>query len=108
MRSGPLPSQQPLQEKHLSELRERIDALNEQILTLVQHRAEVVVEIARLKQELGLEGHDPQREEAMLRRLTAAAAGPFGPAEVRSVFRAIFRASLALQNRLALAPASQK
>ncbi|HEV2852843.1 MAG TPA: chorismate mutase [Thermoanaerobaculia bacterium] len=85
----------------MSDLREQIDSLNDQILALVQQRAEIVLEIARLKREQGLEGHDPQREEEMLQRLTEAATGPFGPAEVRAVFRAIFRASLAIQHRLA-------
>lgn len=85
----------------LSDLREQIDSLNDQILALVQQRAEIVLEIARVKREQGLEGHDPRREEAMLQRLTEAATGPFGPAEVRAIFRAIFRASLAIQNRLA-------
>lgn len=85
----------------LPELRERIDSLNDQILSLVQQRAEIVLEIARLKREQGLEGHDPQREEEMLRRLTSAATGPFGPAEIRAIFRAIFRSSLAIQHRLA-------
>lgn len=85
----------------LPDLREQIDSLNGQILALVQQRAEIVLEIARLKQEQGLEGYDPEREEEMLRRLTAAATGPFGPPEIRSIFRAIFRASLAIQHRLA-------
>jgi chorismate mutase-like protein len=85
----------------LSDLREQIDSLNDQILALVQQRAEIVLEIARLKREQGLEGHDPQREEEMLRRLTAATMGPFGSAEIRAIFRAIFRSSLAIQHRLA-------
>jgi 3-deoxy-7-phosphoheptulonate synthase/chorismate mutase len=82
----------------LDELRERIDDLNVRILELVQERAEVVVEISRVKDEVGLDAHDPDREEEMLERLTRSLSGPFGPAEVREVFKAIFRASLALQN----------
>jgi chorismate mutase len=47
-----------------------------------------------------LEGHDPKREEEMLRGLTAEPSGPFGPAEIRAIFKAIFRASLAIQDSL--------
>jgi 3-deoxy-7-phosphoheptulonate synthase / chorismate mutase len=83
----------------LDHLRKRVDALNAQLLELVQERAEIVLEISRLKEELGLGSHDPRREEEMLQRLTASTSGPFGPAEIRSIFRAIFRASLGLQER---------
>jgi 3-deoxy-7-phosphoheptulonate synthase/chorismate mutase len=83
----------------LDELRERVDNLNVRILELIQERAGVVVEISQVKEELGREAHDPDREEEMLLRLTRSTSGPFGPAEVREVFKAIFRASLALQAR---------
>ena len=83
----------------IDHLRRRVDALNTHLLELVQERAEIVLEISRLKEELGLDSYDPRREEEMLRRLTTNTSGPFGPAEIRSIFRAIFRASLGLQER---------
>jgi 3-deoxy-7-phosphoheptulonate synthase/chorismate mutase len=87
-------------ETSLPELRGRIDTLNGQILALLQERAGIVVEVARVKRARGLEGHDPDREEQMLQRLTAEPTGPFGPAEIRAIFKAIFRSSLAIQDRL--------
>ena len=57
-----------------------------------------MLEIAALKRAQGLDGYDAKREEEMLHRLTSSAHGPFGPAEVREIFKAIFRASLDLQN----------
>jgi chorismate mutase-like protein len=83
----------------LEPLRARIDDLNLRILDLLQERAKVVVEISRLKEDLDLESHDPEREERMIRELTRATSGPFGPGEVREIFQALFRASLALQER---------
>jgi len=83
----------------LAHLRARIDDLNRRILDLSQERAQVVLEISRLKEELGLEAHDPEREERMLNKLTRSTSGPFGPGEVREIFQALFRASLALQER---------
>jgi 3-deoxy-7-phosphoheptulonate synthase/chorismate mutase len=85
-------------ETRLSALRDEIDRLNEQLLAAIQKRGSVVLEIAALKRALGLDGHDAKREEEMLQRLTAAASEPFGPAEVREIFKAIFRASLDIQN----------
>jgi chorismate mutase-like protein len=83
----------------LSELRDRIDVLNDEILALLQERAEVVLEIASVKQARGLGAYDPQREEEMLRRLTAKPAGPIGAADIREIFTAIFRACLVIQSR---------
>ena len=83
----------------LTELRDRIDVLNDRILVLLQERAEVVLEIARVKKALDLGAYDPGREERMLQRLTAAPAGPIGTADIREIFTAIFRACLVIQNR---------
>ncbi len=85
-------------ESRLFSLRQEIDRLNEEILSSIQKRGSVVLEIAALKRALGFDGHDAKREEEMLLSLTSAAGGPFGPSEVREIFKAIFRASLDIQN----------
>src|SRR5688572_27286817 len=82
----------------LGELRRRIDGLNEEILRLLQRRAEVVMEIARVKRAHGLDGYDPAREEEMLQRVTRDLDGAFGPAEIKEVFHSIFRVSLDIQD----------
>jgi 3-deoxy-7-phosphoheptulonate synthase/chorismate mutase len=83
----------------LGELRRRIDGLNREILDLLQARGEVVLEIARFKQARGLDGYDARREEEMLRELVKSAVGPFGPPEVKEIFKAIFRASTDIQEQ---------
>lgn len=83
----------------LGELRQEINGLNEQILNLVQERARVVVEIGRLKRELGLDGFDPLREEEMLRDLTTKELAPLSAADVKTIFKSIFRAALEIQDR---------
>ena len=84
----------------LQRLRERLDAVNREILALVQERGELVLEVARLKDELGLDSYDPRREAEMLRVLTAEPEGPFAAEELAGIFRALFAASLDLQRRL--------
>jgi 3-deoxy-7-phosphoheptulonate synthase / chorismate mutase len=93
-----LETERTMAEATLSELRIKIDWLNQQILALVQQRGEVVIEIARLKRLQGLEGYDPEREDEMLRALTPQA-GPFQSEDVREIFKTIFRVSLELQGR---------
>jgi 3-deoxy-7-phosphoheptulonate synthase/chorismate mutase len=85
--------------RRLAELRSRVDRINLELLALLQRRGEVVLSIAEVKRELGREGFDPRREEEMLRSLVRRSEGPFGPGELRGIFRAIFRASLELQDR---------
>ena len=89
----------PITESRLSALRSEIDLLNEQILSSIQKRGRIVLEIAALKRAQGLDGYDAKREEEMLQSLTSASLEPFGPAEVREIFKAIFRASLDIQDR---------
>ena len=86
-------------EARLTSLRGEIDRLNQEILALLQERAEIVLEIAELKRSQGLDGYDPRREEEMLDRLTSAVEGAFGPSEIREIFTAIFRVSLDIQDR---------
>lgn len=87
--------------RRLAELRSQVDRLNLELLALLQERGEVVLSIAEAKEELGREAFDPRREEEMLRTLVRQSEGPFGPGELRGIFRAIFRASLELQDRRA-------
>ena len=82
----------------ITALRRRIDELNTQLLGLLQERAGIVLDIANLKQSHGIDGYDPKREEEMLHRLVAEAHGPFGPAQVSEIFKAIFRVSLDIQD----------
>ncbi len=87
-------------DSHLMVLREQIDATNVKLLELLQHRATVVMEIAAHKRALGLDGYDPEREDEMLSALVERAdGGPFMRTDVRDIFRAIFRASLEIQDR---------
>jgi len=82
----------------LLNLRSEIDSLNQEILGLLQERAAVVLEIARLKNSRGIEGYDPRREEEMLQRLTEQTRGDFGPAQIKEIFQTIFRVSLDIQD----------
>lgn len=85
--------------KTIEELRLEIDAINRELLTLLNARAGLAADIGRIK---SLEGksqshYDPVREEQQLRELERLNAGPFSHATVKKIFTEIFRASLDLE-----------
>lgn len=87
----------------LDDLRKRIDAIDEQILRLLNQRAALVQEIGQLKLREGLDFHAPQREEEILDRLTEQNPGPFPETAVRSVYREVISACRALEHPLRVA-----
>jgi 3-deoxy-7-phosphoheptulonate synthase/chorismate mutase len=84
-------------DERIQTLRERIDALNHDLLRLLSERAATAEAIGRLQTELGLSHYDPMREQQMLDALTGANQGPFSDATVKSLFKQIFQASMHLE-----------
>src|SRR3569623_1937693 len=88
-------------EDKLKAIRERIDALDEQIQALISARARCAQEVAALKS-----GGDavifyrPEREAEVLRKEIARTQGPLGAEEMARLFREIMSACLALEQPL--------
>ncbi|HEX3698209.1 MAG TPA: prephenate dehydratase domain-containing protein [Polyangia bacterium] len=87
----------------LPSLRGEIDGIDDQILGLLDRRAEVVKRVGELKRQRAETFHVPGRERAVLERLTAAARGAFPRQAVRPVFREIMSACLSLESPLVVA-----
>ncbi len=87
----------------LFELREQIDDINLQLLELLNRRASIASEIGQVQQELGTRFYDPQREATMLQALEHVNHGPFSNAAINSLFKEIFRATLAMEEQEARA-----
>ncbi|GJM71299.1 hypothetical protein HMSSN036_35150 [Paenibacillus macerans] len=81
----------------LNKLRQKLDAINDELLRLLNERAAVVREIGEIKEKQGVPKFDPVRERAMLEELTRRNPGPFKDAAVKHIFKEIFKASLNLQ-----------
>ena len=90
----------PAPPAELAALREQIDAVDDQILALLDRRAQVVRRVGEIKRERSQTFHVPQRERAVLERLTNAANGAFPREAVRPVFREIMSACLSLESPL--------
>lgn len=88
----------------VGDLRQAIDAVDLEILRLLEQRAEIAREIAAAKEREGVPSfYDPERERRVLERIVTAAGGALPPAALRAVFREIMSACLALQMPLAVA-----
>jgi 3-deoxy-7-phosphoheptulonate synthase / chorismate mutase len=90
----------------LDRLRRGIDAVNLQLLRLLERRGDLVLEIARIKQRRRIALLDTRREVDMLANIAAQSRGLFDSHEIAAVFRAIFAVSRSLAQRvIALSPA---
>src|SRR5262249_40472668 len=66
-------------------------------------RATLTSDIGKVQAELGTTFYDPQREAFMLEQLERNNKGPFSNETIKALFREIFRASLALEEKEARA-----
>jgi len=89
----------------LSPLRERIDALDEQILDLLNQRARTALEVGRVKLDFDAEDPilKPEREAAVIRRLQKLNQGPFTGQAVDAVWSQIISTCRGLESRLTIA-----
>ena len=83
--------------KTIKALRQEIDSLDDEILELLNRRAKLVIEVGKQKSARKDSFHVPSREREIYDRLTAHNKGPFPNEGLRSVFREIISASLALE-----------
>ncbi len=87
----------------IPELRTRIDSIDDALLDLLNERSKVVLEVGRLKSGKNLDFHVPGRERQIYERLLQGNPGPFPNDALKSVFREIISACLALESPMKVA-----
>jgi len=87
----------------LDDIREKIDLLDDQLLRLLNDRAELVHEVGEIKKKDDLQIYAPEREEALLRALIAKSQGRLPEKSIRAIYREIMSAALALEDDLKIA-----
>ena len=88
----------------LKAIRERIDALDEQIQSLISERARCAQAVAELKNGGDAPSfYRPEREAEVLRKVIARNTGPLSGEEMARLFREIMSACLALEQPLRIA-----
>jgi chorismate mutase-like protein len=81
----------------LARHRDEIDALDLQILELLNARARVVERIGAIKQEMQFPVYEPKREDAVFQNVISGNRGPLSPEAVRRLFERIIDEMRTLQ-----------
>ncbi len=81
----------------LDELRARIDALDAQVLELLNERARIAQEVGRIKHSTNSAYYVPEREKAVYEKLRSRNQGPLSDDAIRAIYREIISSSRALE-----------
>jgi chorismate mutase/prephenate dehydratase len=93
-------AQQASEQEELGKLRDGIDGIDSEVLRLLSERAQLAHRIGEIKHG---NIYRPEREAQVLRRLAEANPGPLPEGSVRTIFREIMSACLALEQPLKIA-----
>lgn len=88
----------------IADLRGQIDAIDDQLVRLLNERATVAKQIGAFKHREGLPIYSPEREDRLLRGLADKNAGrPLPTVSLLAIYREIMSAALALEKNIAIA-----
>jgi chorismate mutase-like protein len=87
----------------LSEIRVKIDAIDSQLLKLLNERASLALEVGKVKSRDGLPIYAPDREASLLRSLVEKNEGPLSPQAICAIYREIMSAALSLEKDVVIA-----
>jgi chorismate mutase len=85
--------------KELTEWRNRIDTLDNELVALLNRRAEYVLQLAPLKRQIGVAVQDAGREQEVRDKLRAANSGPLPDESLEQIYAAIMAAMRDLQSQ---------
>lgn len=81
----------------LAQFRGEIDAIDLELLALLNRRSRVVEEIGRIKESLELPVYEPKREDDVIRNITTNNTGPLTPDALQRIFERIIDEMRSLQ-----------
>jgi len=81
----------------LQSSRQRIDSIDDQIVKLLNERAQVVREVGQIKKRYHASASAPGREEQVLRRVTGRAQAPLTGSAVEAIFKTVLREMSAME-----------
>ncbi len=92
-----------MSEEILQQLRAGIEGMDREIVTLLEKRAAVSLEIGKAKKNTGVEVYDPFQEEIVYRNISEHSGGILPVNSLRSIFREIISSSRELQKPVVVA-----
>ena len=81
----------------LAQLRAQIDAIDRQVLGLLNRRAKIAQEVGESKRKNGVPVFRPEREAQVMQGLARENAGPLSPESVAAIYREVISACRALE-----------
>jgi len=87
----------------LDELRKKIDAIDQQLVELLNERARIVVEIGKLKNQTAGQIYAPDREKVVFEKIVKANKGPLPDKTLRAIWRELMSGSLFIERPLRIA-----
>ncbi len=75
--------------KDIDDLRQRIDWIDEQIVRLLNARAQCALEVGRCKKAAGLQIYQPARETEVLRHVQELNTGPLDDGAIKRLFERV-------------------
>ena len=77
--------------KKLKTKRKEIDLIDQKLLTLLNQRLRIVLEIGKIKKEMGKKIYDPEREKEVLEKLKRKNKGPLKEEDLKKIFTTIMK-----------------
>lgn len=81
----------------MEQQREKIDVIDEQILALLNQRAQIALHLAREKQQRHLPVIDAGREAQVIHKLTTENQGPLSASAIAQIYKGIMAEMRSLQ-----------
>lgn len=75
--------------RKIEELRGRIDEIDQDLVERLNERANLALEIRKLKNETNLPLYDPEREEEIFKKITAINNGPLYDDDLREIYETV-------------------
>ena len=77
--------------RKLIKKRKELDLINQKLLTLLNRRLRISLEIGKVKKEMGRKIHDTEREKEILDKLKRKNRGPLKEGDLRNIFMTIMK-----------------
>ncbi len=90
----------PIDQEVLADIREKIDTVDRKLVKLLNERAQLVVEVGRLKRGANIPIYAPHREAAVLKKVTGISEGPLPSRTIEAVYRELMSGSFHLEQPL--------
>ncbi len=87
----------------LKSLRRQVDTLDKKIIQLLNTRANITLNVAKVKRQSGKSVYSPDREIDVLKRITQVNKGPLDNHSLEAIYREIMSSSLAMGAALKIA-----